>query len=167
MRLNLWLKHNLQSVHFKSVNSFLLAEDGWLSARGLKLSEAWFKFYQRGSKGPAIWSIFIGFVLTSWVNLVDCLGSWIYGTSGRGHSAKSTDGGWHRTEGHYGTKIQIFTRRAIIWEQIQGTEQPGYHHHRLNWLIKIILGQSRLSCGSHMCGHGICWHFVPMFDTSL
>ena len=38
------------------------------------------------------------------MNLVDCPGSWIPGTSGRGHSAKSTDGGWHRTEGHYGDK---------------------------------------------------------------
>ena len=38
------------------------------------------------------------------MNLVDCPGSWIPGTSGRGHSAKSTDGGWPRTEGHYGDR---------------------------------------------------------------
>ena len=105
LSLNLWLKHNLQRVHFKSVNPFLLAEDGWLSARGLKLSEAsWFEFYQRGR---AIWSVF-----GDWVIIMSepCWLSWFLDpwnwcrTSGRGHSAKSTDGALHRTEGHYRDK---------------------------------------------------------------
>ena len=126
-RLNLWLKHNLQRVHFKSVNSFLLAETGWLSTRELKLSEAsWSEFYQRGR---AIWSVFGGSVIIIMgYNLVDCPCSWIPGTG-----VKLQEGGTQLNQQMelYSaqrvitrTKIQIFTRGAIIWEQIRATANP-------------------------------------------